>query len=406
MCDLSFCVISDSHITSFGDEINNFSKTLKYYSENHKECNLYVFNGDIVYQVESYDKPKCEKLNSECYDIANAEIEKYIPEKRKLFVLGNHEFPQGNTEEKITYDAFSMWSEKFSSPIHEHITVSGYHFIKMGAYSWDFTVGDAEEEWAVAEIEKAKKDNDLPIFVFHHGSIPDTVAYSENSTLFSKSFCDYLKKQPRVIFTGGHEHSHFLDEKAIFQNGFTMISAPMCAGVSCFDGCDFLKPRVECVSQSLFFEVTKNKVNVYRVDNSCNKVWKEAWEIDVDENKRGIYKYGKDRKENYPKNGFKPDAKINAYAENDSIMLDIEQSFLNNTIVEYYDISVCDTAGKEIYRTKRHTDFYKLSMNIEQDKIYKTDIPKPDIDECVISVKPLNCFFETFGEALSVKVKL
>lgn len=102
MCDLSFCVISDSHITSFGDEINKFSKALKYCAENHKECDLYVFNGDIVYQTESYDKPKCEKINSECYDMANAELERFIPENKKLFVLGNHEFPQGNTEEKIT----------------------------------------------------------------------------------------------------------------------------------------------------------------------------------------------------------------------------------------------------------------------------------------------------------------
>ena len=406
MCDLKFSVISDSHISHMGDEKEKFERTVKYHADNFPDSDLYIFNGDIVYQVDSAEEPQCKNLYPICYDTANDIINKYIPEKKKIFVIGNHEFPQGNTEEKITKKAFEMWREKFGAPFHEHIIIKGYHFIKMGAYSWNFTVGEAEEEWAVSEIEKAKSDGEKPIFVLHHGSIPNTVAFSENSRLFSESFTKYIKRQPRVIFIGGHEHNHFLDEKSIYQDGFTMISAPMCAGVSCFSGCDFLKPRVEDVSQSLFFEVENNKVTVIKADNAANKIWHEPWIIDIEENKKGIFRYGEERKWRYPCNSFSRNAEIRAYLKDDELVISVEQRFKNNGIVEYYDITVSDEERKNVYHTVRHTDFYRLSMDIPQDRYYEMSIPEPESGRYDIEVRALNCFFKTGGEVLCTTIDI
>ncbi len=408
MKKLRFSVISDSHITHFGAGKEEFENALKFHSE-HFNDDAFVFLGDIVYQLDSSGKSVCNNIYSSNYDFVLDTIDKYVSgTTEKLYVLGNHEFPQNNDDFELNRQAISVWKEKFRQPIKEHRIINGYHFIKYPVKAWSMPIDKDDEMWLIEEIEKAKNDSEnMPVFVISHDCMPDTVVFSGQKSSFSPEARQYLSKQNNVIHITGHNHFHICDEKSIFQDGFTTISAPQC-GVGCvvFEGCEYNTPPVFGISQGLNFEVIDNTVYVHRIDYTSGEFCDQPWIIDINETSQGIFRYDKNRDDKYLCNSFAEDAYVEAKQTGDKVEINIRQSFINNYTVEYYRMDFVDADGKIAHSIIRPTDFYNIIRDIPVRETLSFCISNIEKGIYTLCVTSFNCFFEKGERELKTKVEI
>ena len=364
--DLRISVLSDVHITHYGDGAEQFENALKFHTESLPESDMYLFTGDIIYQLDSGNDPVCHKVYESNYDIMLETVNRYIPDTPKVYVVGNHEFPQNNTDPELTTQAMEMWERKIGQFPSEHVILNNYHFIKAPILSWAMEPSPELEYWLKNEIEIALSDEDKPVFLLTHTALHNTVGCSRPSPAsFSEDFRKFLTKHPRVIHISGHMHNHVLDEKSIYQEGFTSLSAPVCAvGYICMGGCNYLNPPVFGFSQSLFLEITDRKVTVHKVDLVSKKTIGDPWIIDIDETEKGIFRYGKDRCETAPRPVFASDASVTASCTDNNISVTVSQKTANDTLAHYYIIKLENEQGDIVLTQTEHSDFYNLSIDM------------------------------------------
>lgn len=403
--DLRISVISDVHVTHFGAGENEFRKALEFHTQKLPKSDMFLFTGDIAYQLDNWECPSCNNIYDSNYDFIMNEIETHIPEGTPyMMVLGNHEYPQGNIDPVLTKIALDTWLAKTGQPLAEHVILNGYHFIKYPVFSWAMESSPDYENWAMNEINIAlAADPENPVFFVSHIPLHNTVADSgEKPSAFSEKFRCFLVNRPRVIHISGHRHTHILDEKAIYQEGFTSVSAPVCAvgylGI-CGCGPSDADP-IFGFSQSLYLEITGKVVTVYKIDLNLQKIVGQPWVIDISKAESGIFPYGKKRWQDAERPAFVPDAKLSVKTIDDRIFVSIEQKFLSfNVITEYYKLIIKDENGREVLRQTVCSDFYNLSIgeNYAPEITYQLHGAMPG--KYHLYVYPMNCFFAS-GDAL------
>ena len=389
-----FTAISDVHITQFhsGEEV--FSNALKVLTEQFPPSDLYVFAGDIVYQLDSWQDSVCRNLYGSHYDFVNAQLAQYLGDTPRLIATGNHEFPQNNNDETMNREAFEIWLSKFGQPACEHRVVQGYHFIKTAVMNWRMDQVPEYETWAMEEIRKAlEEDTEKPVFLITHDAMPNTVMRAgDGHRSFSEEFRNYLVTCPRVIHISGHIHTHVLDDGAIYQEGFTSVSLPCCAVGQLSIRVPNYKP-VGGFSQSCIFEVEGRRILVHRIDHTLGKEVGEPWVIDLDETEQGIYRYGAQARLTAPCPEFTPEARLVVKQEDGQTVLGIPQSFLPGKLLAlYYEIRVRNAEGREVICRKVHTDFYNLSHGKEMAGILEFRLGELAEGEYTVEVRPMNCY--------------
>ncbi len=409
--DLRISVISDVHVTHFGAGENEFKRALEFHTKKLPKSDIFLFAGDIAYQLDSSEESICRNIYTSNYDFILETVGELIPQDTpKLFVLGNHEYPQENIDPDLTKKAFDTWCAKIGQPPMEHVILNGYHFIKYPTLSWAMEASPENEKWAMNEIDIALADDpENPVFFVSHAPLHNTVTCSGNKPAdFSAEFRSFLVKRPRVIHISGHHHAHILDEKAIYQEGFTSLSAPICAvGFITIEGCDCETNPVFGFSQSLFIEVTGKIVKVFKIDLTSGKFIGQPWVIDLDETKNGIYAYGKKRRLSANCPEFSPEASLSVHTEANDVFASIQQKFLNfNICVEYYKLVATDENGNEVLNKIEASDFYNLThgKNYAPEITYKLPGLKPGSYN--LKVYPLNCFFASGKNPLSCAFKV
>ena len=401
--DLRISVISDVHVTHFGAGEEAFDRALQFHSEKLPESDLYLFTGDIIYQLDSSSESTCNNVYESNYDFVMKTVNKYIPDIPKIFVVGNHEFPQNNTDPELTKKSLEVWQRKTGQPIMEHVILNDYHFIKAPIRSWAMESSHDQEMWLKNELKNALSDGDRPVFFLSHTSLHRTIGCSPKTPgSFSEDFRTFLTENPRIIHISGHMHNHILDEKCIYQEGFTSLSAPVCGvGYICMGGCNYLNPPVFDFSQSLFLEVSGNIVKVYRVDLVSQKIIGSPWIIDTSETAKGVFRYGKDRTETAKRPAFAPDAAVSAVVEESHVFADVAQKFKTfDVIVAYYKISVTNEAGETVIDRAEHTDFYNLSLGKTYADTFRLDLGEFAPGAYTLKVYAANSFFAHDGNAI------
>ena len=188
----TFTAISDVHITDFHAGEDQFIRLMDVVSK--IPTDLYVFPGDIVYQLDSWSDSTCRRLHTACYDFINEKLAHYIPASvPRIMVMGNHEYPQNNVDPLMTAEAYALWQEKFAQKPLDHEIHHGYHFIKSPLYSWAMLPSVETEKWLMSEIDKALADDpEKPVFFLSHSPCPNTVAFSGDEHSFTDAFrCIY-----------------------------------------------------------------------------------------------------------------------------------------------------------------------------------------------------------------------
>ncbi len=364
--DFRISVLSDVHITHYGDGVGQFENALKFHTESLPKSDLYLFTGDIIYQLDNGSDPVCHKVYESNYDIMLELVNRYIPDIPKIYVVGNHEFPQNNTDPELTEKSLEVWQRKTGQPIMEHVILNDYHFIKAPILSWAMESSPEQERWLKNEIEIALSDGDNPVFLLTHTALHNTIGCSRTSPgSFSEDFREFLTKHPRIIHISGHMHNHVLDEKSIYQEGFTSLSAPVCAvGYICMGGCNYLNPPVFGFSQSLYLEVTGRNVTVHKVDLVSGKIVGDPWVIDIDETEKGVFRYGKDRCDTARRPAFSPDASAVASCTDGTVSVTVSQKMADSTLSFYYIIELENERGEIVLSQTEHSDFYNLSIDM------------------------------------------
>ena len=340
--DLRLTALSDIHVTHFDEPLyegyKSLERALRFHTEVLPASDAFLFTGDTVYQVESSKKNVCERLYTVIYDRARSLFEHYIPDMPRFMIMGNHEYPQCNTEEAITKEAQALFRAAYGQELFFHTTVKGFHIIGMSMPSWKAFQSDESEAYIINEVEAAIKENERrPVFLMLHNPVPDTTAFSGQycKGQYSEAFQAWLRTKPQLIVLAGHCHNINEDDACIFQDGFTAVNIPIVAvGYMRFDGNgapNFKNDNgsVFGKSQSALIEVTDNVVTVTSYDLVTEKAV-NVWKIDVGGMVDGTAKplYSKAAHDTWDAPEFAPDASLVAEEADGKAVLRIKQSFL------------------------------------------------------------------------------
>ena len=237
----TFDVISDLHVSdnhgypTFEAPLTNSDRTALAFKDivkNNPDTKGVMVVGDLV----NYGAP-------EEYELLGGIIDKYIPDKKLYYTVGNHEFyydgdktePQssGNTHFASNWQRFRDFAGWDDGVFYKYMIIDGDYFIFMGtedrspenvpdtAYGY---YSETQREWLRGLLAQAKKTG-ANAFVFLHQSIDETVSGSYPWQNWDGVNDDELLREVvesyenTFLFTG---HSHWnLNSFMPFINGGT-----------------------------------------------------------------------------------------------------------------------------------------------------------------------------------------
>ncbi len=387
--ELRFIVLSDIHIPPFPNSGRRvFAHALDVLARTVEHPDLLVLVGDVIYQLDSWQDNVCRNVYEHPYDIVKDLLDQYFPNVPRMYVLGNHEYPQNNDDPTLTKQALEVWLRKTGQPVRDHQVINGLHFIKYPLLTWSMPTMPEEEAWAMAELEAAlAADDNKPVFFVSHDSTGDPTYLWPEPESFTTEFRAFLRKHPRIVHISGHRHMHIADQQRIYQDGFTTVSLPCCSvGQVVLQVTRYPHPRLKA-SQSMVFEVRGTCVTAQGIDHGLESAAGESLVIDTAALAQGVAPYGDEARRQAPVPEFAPDA----VPVVDGLSVTIPQRFAYGAPFPfYYEFTITDAAGQQAAFARYPTDFDAVFRG--QDALPAQTYPLPEVPAgaYTLSVRPLN----------------
>lgn len=181
-------------------------------------------------------------------------------------IMGNHDYWNKNALTAINHiKAFKDITEQ--SP-WTHYVVNGYHFIGASPDHGSMTSAyRITSKWLDKELEKASAESDgKPIIVMTHNQPKNTSYGSEDwgdTTIDS-----VLSKYPNVISFSGHVHYSLLDERSIWQGGYTVINTQSLSYTELEQGKEngTIPPNADATPMGYIMEFSDNSIDIHRMN--------------------------------------------------------------------------------------------------------------------------------------------
>ena len=228
--DLKFGVVSDIHVTT-PKSCRMFERALRQFKR--RGVDAVVVPGDLT---DWGIKTSLEYVKK-TWDRVFAETD-VVP----LFCTGNHDYDgwhysdmavemhaNGYSEDDRMCDKNSpgqlgaAWTEVFGEPFDtvRCRTVKGFDFVSV---EYSERNGKRLAEWM--NVNRSRFADGKPFFFFQHLQIKGTTADSNVSWSDNGVTKPILDGFPNCIAFTGHAHHPFIDERQIWQGGFTVIGTP------------------------------------------------------------------------------------------------------------------------------------------------------------------------------------
>ena len=318
---LKFAALADTHVTEEPDGRTNgilhrAYDTLKNLAGGKLDC--VTVSGDLTQGGLPGQLEMFKAIYSEHFDAAETPL---------IYCSGNHDnyyhtvgnAPPPKFEERMrdvmgpAHFAHDLCPD--APELCRHAVVNGVHFICMNAADYLLPALPYTPEvmaWFEQELEAAAKaDPGMPIFVFSHMSISNTVCGSDfntgvcfNLTWHHQQLRPILRKYPQSIYLSGHTHYSFHGDNAIMQDGFTAINcAPISYQVTdygfwdCKGGITAIPDDAEDHPCGLLIEVDgSGAVRITRYDFGVDAVVRQPWLIPSPSDPDLLKPYSRDRR--------------------------------------------------------------------------------------------------------------
>lgn len=391
--NLRFVVLSDVHIPPFPNSGRRvFAHALEVIARTVPQPDLLILNGDIIYQLDSWQDDVCRNTYEKPYDMVLELLDQHLPGVPRMFVLGNHEFPQNNDDPALTQAALDIWKRKIQQPICEHRVVKGLHFIKYPLLTWSMPPMPDYEAWAMTELQTAlDADPDAPVFFVSHDSTADETFLWPDKESFTPEFRAFLTRHPRIVHLAGHRHIHLADDQRIYQDGFTTLALPCCAvGQVMLQVTRYHQPRLKC-SQSMMVEVCGPTVTVRGIDHAMESFAGDPLTIDTAALAQGVAPYSKAARQHMPVPEFAPEAAVSVAQEGEALTVSVTQAFASAAPFPfYYEFTVADAAGAQVQYARYHTDFDNVFRGQPAAPVLPFPLSALPAGDYTLSVRPLN----------------
>lgn len=413
-------IISDAHVID-ADDTDNMTAAFNAFNTLAPDSLAgLILNGDIVYQFPPSGNVSTS-VSDEAYDYVFNALESVFGEGYESYVwsMGNHEFPQGTSDETLTKQALEMYINKVGQADEDGNAryvqnFEGYTVIAAAAQDYYGMYSEETEAWILEQIENAvDSDSDKPIFLALHHPLQGTVMNISTQSC-SEEFITKLKEYPQVINIASHMHTMAQNPATIRQDGFTSILTPYLGEIGYIEA-EGTYHEGNTVSQALMLEIDPdtNIVKIYKLDVKNNKFIGNPYVIDIPGLAAGTSEevYTDARIENSNTPTFPAGAAVSVQLAGDKAELTFPQAkntaqsdVIEDGFVLYYKAKVINTSTDAMISESEVASGYHLASSPEEmkDTVTATISSLPEGTKCKISITPVAPFGKE-GTALESK---
>lgn len=310
-------------------------------------------------------------------------------------IMGNHDFWNKNAFTAINH--IKAFEDIIGQSPWTHYVVNGYHFIgaspNYGSMSSAYNI---TAKWLDNELEKASADSQgKPIIVMTHNQPKNTSYGSEDWG--DKTLNAVLSKYPNVINFSGHVHYSLLDERSIWQGGYTVINTQSLSYTELERGKEngTVPPNEADTPMGYIMDFSENKIDIHRVNFADGNMGYEEksnmlWSFSLPYENEGKYAFDLRKADN--KAPVINDTTGVASLNDNKIVLSFAAGF-DDDFVHSYKVVIDDKDTKYFF-----SDFYNgidnmkntVELELENDgkahnyKIYAVDSWGLESEDCVL----------------------
>lgn len=220
-------------------------------------------------------------------------------------IMGNHDYW---SKSFLTWNPHRLDFQRIVGvPAWTHYVVNGYHFIGASPDSGNMTNGYRKVlPWLEQEIIAAEQDTpDRPIFVMTHNQPKNTSYGAEDWGDIGLG--SVFERHPNVVNFSGHVHYSLLDERSIWQGGYTVINTQSLSYTELEPGKEngTIPPNAECTPMGYLMTFGEDAIQIHRLRFSDGAMGEEEkadrlWSLPLPYVNDGRYSFESRRERNQP----------------------------------------------------------------------------------------------------------
>lgn len=291
---LRVAVISDLQLPNTKEkdthQYKSFESTLTMLKE--RGMDVLIIAGDFT----DFSGKAAWETFKEIYDKVMAGEEQPIP----LYIMGNHDywidyfFVSGEiaTPAKLQ-KRFTSYTGEYP---YSHKVINGYHFICWSSSNGSYDKSYTNTQWIRQQLDEASADDpNKPIFVLTHLNPEGTVYGSDEWG--NSDITDVLKDYSQVISLSGHSHFSLIDERSIWQDGFTAFTTQSLDYIELesgkYNGSVPMDAYGNTIADALpgciYMSIEDDKITLERLEANTGRALKEPWVIEAPFDKHDKY---------------------------------------------------------------------------------------------------------------------
>lgn len=309
-------------------------------------------------------------------------------------IMGNHDY--WNKDAFSAVNHIKAFKEIMGESPWTHYVVNGYHFIgaspNYGSMTGAYKI---TSKWLDKELEKASADSEgKPIIVMTHNQPKNTSYGSED---WGDTTIDaVLSKYSNVIDFSGHVHYSLLDERSIWQGGYTVINTQSLSYTELEQGKEngTIPPNADSTPMGYIMDFSHNAIDIHRINFADGNMGTEEksdmlWSFSLPYENNKKYSFESRKADN--KAPVMKDAQGTATVNKDKVVLSFAAG-TDDDFVHSYKVLIDDTDEKYFF-----SDFYNgidamnttVQLELENDgkthqyKIYAVDSWGEESGNCI-----------------------